>query len=700
VVALNPYRTAKIERGGFRAQVTPEIPRHFLEALVGSEQSTQERKLVSILVVDMMGLSAASNTADQEEEGARRERSRDFVRHQIEPYGGTVEWFGGDTLMSAFGVPAAQADASERAVRAALAVLDAARDLGADLRAAVHTRKADVALRARFGETGVDRDAVTTAARLVDAAPRGGVIVDDETYRATHAAIEYRPLERMSVSDRAEPLSVWRAVGTRGSVGGGRVAFDESLVGREDELSVLEQAVERALRESRPQLITIVGAPGMGKTRLVAELRRRVLDSPEPVKWREVRSWPFAGTALSALGQIVNGEAGVLDTDDAETARAKLDKAVAAVIEGEGDRDQIAQELGRIVDAAAKMSAAPLSEQAFAAARAFLEGVAAQRPLVLVFDDLERADATMLEFIEYLVDRATDVPLLVICVARRELYDVHPDWGAGKSSAATLSLAPLSQEETERVFASSIGRTSLRAETQQALLDYAGGNPRYAEELALLLGEQAGSEVTGPQTVQSLVAARLDALPIGHKLLLQQAAVLGKVFSARAVAAISGRNEDEVNRVLHDLAQRGLIRPTYESTIGGDAEYSFTHAVLRDVAYDQLPRGARMLKHEAAALWIESSAGSRPADYDELLAYHYERALSIAEQGDTGDTDWFRERLIDTLLLTAERTEATDPERALPLYERAIALMSPDDVRRNRALAAALAQLPDDVVSA
>jgi tetratricopeptide (TPR) repeat protein len=432
--------------------------------------------------------------------------------------------------------------------------------------------------------------------------------------------------------------------------------------------------------------VTLIGEPGIGKSRLVAELRQWVDARPEIVYWRQGRCLPYGeGVALWAVGEIVKAHAGILESDDPETARQKLAEAVEPLVPNASEQVWIMGELARLVGAGERGGE---RDESFAAWRAFLEAVAAQHPVVVVVEDLHWADAALLEFLEHLVEWSAGVPLLVLCTARPELHEVHPAWSGGKRNATTISLSPLSSEDTARLLAALLERTVLPAETQQTLLERAGGNPLYAEQFVRMLRERpAGGDTAVPETVQALIAARLDTLGSERKALLQDAAVIGKVFWSGAVAAVGGHDERAVRDGLHELVRRELVRPARLSSVEGETELAFGHGLVRDVAYSQIPRAARASKHEAAARWIEGIAGERVEDHAELLAHHYREALALARAAGV-ETQTLEDGARRFLWLAGERAFAIDAERSDAYFEEALRLTPPGHPDRGRLLTA------------
>jgi tetratricopeptide (TPR) repeat protein len=399
------------------------------------------------------------------------------------------------------------------------------------------------------------------------------------------------------------------------------------LVGRERELGVVRDAFERARHERTPQLLTLVGVPGIGKSRLVYELSQIGDADPELITWRQGRCLAYGdGVTLWALSEIVKAQAGIVEQDTPAEVEQKLRGAVADVLAGTSDASWVESELRALVGLAAESELGDDHRgAAFSAWRRFLEAMAEQRPLVLVFEDLHWADESLLDFVDELVEWVTDVPLLVVATARPELLERRPGWAGGKLNATTLALAPLSEEHTAHLIAHLLDRPVLPAESQRVLLERAGGNPLYAEQFAELYLEQGSTEeLSLPETLQGIIAARLDGLAQSEKELLRDAAVVGKVFWASALASRGA----SVETALHSLERKGFVRRQKRSSVDDETELAFAHALVRDVAYGQIARADRAEKHRHVAEWIESLG--RPEDHAEMLAYHWTSALELA----------------------------------------------------------------------
>jgi class 3 adenylate cyclase/tetratricopeptide (TPR) repeat protein len=636
----------------------------------------EERKIVTVLFCDLVGFTAASEAADPEDVRARIRPYHARLRQEIERYGGTVEKFIGDAVMAVFGAPTAHEDDAERALRAGLRILEAIEKLNEaepplslQVRIGINTGEAVVALGARpeEGEGIVTGDVVNTASRLQGAAPVNGIAVSEQTYRQTERVFDYEELEPVQVKGKTEPLALYRPLAARARFGSDVIRTHTApLVGRELEKPLLIGTFERSVQQSSCQLVTIVGEPGVGKSRLCGELFGYIEDRPRQlVRWRQGRCLPYGeGIAFWALGEIVKAECGILESDSPDEVEGKLERALPA---DDLDRAWLRARLSPFVGGPAEAAS---QEESFTAWRRFLEALAAQGPTVLVFEDLHWADDALLSFLEHLADWSQGVPLLILCTARPELHEQHPTWAAGLRNAATISLAPLSDEETARLIASLLERAVLPAETQQALLERAGGNPLYAEEFVRLLADRdllSGrlDDVQLPDSVQALIAARLDTLSPERKSLLQDASVLGKLFWAGALAEMGNRDPREVELALHELARKELVRPARTSSMAGEAEYAFWHLLVRDVCYGQIPRAPRAARHRAAASWLERQAGERVEDMADVLAHHYLSALELV--GAAADVEQAHEleaKAIRYLALAGERALALDVERA------------------------------------
>ncbi len=612
-------------------QDNPELARFCLAcgAALTADPPREERKIVTVLFADLVGFTSRAEQLDPEDVRAVLAPYWERLRSELEKRGGTVEKFIGDAVMALFGAPVAHDDDPLRAVGAALAIRDWARDESdVQVRIAVNTGEALVLLGARPGEgEGMAAgDVVNTAARLQSAAPVNGVLVGETTYRATRDVIEYVERDPVSAKGKAKPVPVWEAVQLRSRLGVDvERGMSLPLVGRVRELSVIVDAFERARSEREPQLVTLVGVPGIGKSRLVGEFFSRLEGQPDLVWWRQGRALPYGeGVSFWALAEMVKAQAGIAENDTGAVAEEKLRASVHALVDDE-DRAWVAEHLLPLVGVE-RHGGGGGGGESLPAWRRYFEGLAEQRPLVLVFEDMHWADEGLLDFIDHLVDWASGVPLLVLATARPELLERRPAWGGGKLNVSTVALTPLSDDESAQIIHGVLEQAVLPAEIQTTLLDRAGGNPLYAEQFARLYMERGSAEdLPLPETVQGLIAARIDGLPPDEKRLLQEAAVHGKVFWAGALAG------DDVEQSLHSLERKGMLRRERRSAVAGETQYAFRHVLVRDVAYGQIPRAARSEKHLRAADWIESLG--RADDQAELVVHHLLTAEELAGGG-------------------------------------------------------------------
>ena len=660
----------------------------------------RERKVLSVLFCDLVGFTSRAEALDPEDVEAILRPYHARVRAELERHGGTVEKFIGDAVMALFGAPVAHEDDPERAVRAALAIRDFALEEELELRIGITTGEALVSLDANpaGGEGMASGDVVNTAARLQNAAPVNGILADETTYRASRHIVDYDETAPVDAKGKTEPILVWRAVQAR-SRPGVDVAHEarSELVGREQELAVLRDALSRVRSSRTSQLVTLVGVPGLGKSRLVYELRRIVEEDPELITWRQGRCLAYGeGVTLWALGEIVKAQAGIHEQDPPSAAAEKVRRAAEEVLSDASDLSWVESNLLALVGLVPESDlGGDRRAEAFAAWRLFFEAMAEQRPLVLVVEDLHWADETLLDFLDELVDWVTEVPLLVIGTARPELLERRPGWGGGKLNATTLALKPLSDEETAHLIGRLLKRPLLAAESQQALLERAGGNPLYAEQYAELFRERGSAEeLPLPETLHGLIAARLDGLPHDEKELLRDAAVGGKVFWVGAL----GRDASEAARLLHSLERKGFVRRQRRSSVEGETELAFAHALVRDVAYGQIARADRIEKHHRIAEWVE--ALGRPGDHAEMRAYHWSSGLELARA--TGaETTLLQERARGALADAGDRAFSLNAFAAAEryyaealalggnadlLFQRARALYEAGDERREQAL--------------
>jgi len=622
--------------------------------------SAQERKVVTVLFADLVGFTSTAERLDPEDVADILRPYHERLRYELERWGGTVEKFIGDAVMALFGAPVTREDDPERAVRAALAIRDWIVAEGKlEVRIAVNTGEAliDLAANPDAGEGMATGDVVNTASRLQSKAPVNGILVGETTYRASAQTIDYREHAPVEAKGKQAPVPVWEVVQARARFGVDLAPEERTpLVGREREVEQVVGALRRVREQRSPELLTLIGVPGIGKSRLVGELFQSIERGGVLTYWRQGRSLPYGqGVSYWALAEMVKAQAGILETDSEDEAGAKLERAVEQL----DDAPWVLSQLQPLVGLAA---AAPGSqEEAFAAWSRFWEALAEQRPLVLVFEDIQWADDGLLDFVDYLADWVRDVPILILCTARLELLERRPAWGGGKVNAATVQLAPLSDAQTAELI------SALGAGMNDALLERCGGNPLYAEQFARMLAEREGDGGL-PESVQGIIAARLDALAPDEKGLLQDAAVVGKVFWLGALGA--------TEQQLHVLRQKEFVARARRSSVEGETEYAFKHVLVRDVAYGQIPRADRSEKHVRTATWIESLG--RPEDHAEMLAHHYVNALELARAA-AEETDDLRERTVRALREAGERALALNALTQAENYYRQAVALAPED---------------------
>ena len=665
-----------------------------------SSAPNEERKFVSILFVDIVEFTSRAHEADPEDVRAALSLYYARLRKEIERFGGRVEKFIGDAVVGIFGAPVAHEDDPERAVRAGLRITEAIKEmneadpsLNLTARGAVETGQVVVALGTKDkAQEAIVGDVVNTTARLQSAAPPGAVVVGEVAYNATNTFIEYEPLPSVMVKGKPAPLALWRAVAARSRYGVEvQPSTDASFVGRAHELSILKNAFASTLEYRTAHCVTISGEPGAGKSRLVYEFFTYVDDQEEVVFWRQGRSLPYGdGISLWGLTGVVKAHAGILESDSADEALEKLRIAVAATVDDPNERDWFETQLAPLVGASGAQNAEGNTAESFAAWSRFFAAVALRRPLVLVFEDLHWAGETLLDFVEHVVDWCSDVPVLVICTSRPELYERRPRWGGGMQNAHSITLQPLSDEETGRLIKELLGDVELPGDLLPRLVDQAEGNPLYAEEFARMLhdrsslaasdGSHSPAVLELPSSIHAVIAARLDTLPGELKSLLQDASVIGRSFWPDALERLGGR-EGTVEAALHELARREFVRAGKSTSISGQREYAFRHALIRDVTYGQIPRAARAHKHRAVAEWIEGIAGRRIEDHAELLAYHYDRALELTRAaGLQGDEDGLQALARRYLMLAGERALQLDIDKAISYFRRTVDLVADDPV--------------------
>jgi class 3 adenylate cyclase len=631
--------------------------------LVEPSHVGEERRVVSVLFVDLVGFTSRSEKLDPEDVRAFLVPYYERVRGELEGHGGRVEKFVGDAVMGVFGAPVTYGDDAERAVRAAFAVRDWAEHEGLQLRVAVNTGEAIVALDAspERGETFVAGDVVNTAARLQSASPVGAVLVGEETYIGTRGSIEYRPAQPVVAKGKETPVQAWLAVRATAAIGE-RPAAPVPMIGRDRELAVLTGVWNRVVDEGRSHFVTVFGPAGIGKSRIALELAQLV--AGQGARVIRGRSAPYgAASPYGAFAQQVKQTARIFDSDETAEAKDKLDEAIASLA-GPAAAEEHAPNLAMLIGLEADQEAAD-REHLFFSARVLVESLAMRGPLLLVYEDIHWADASLLDLLETFAARVRDVPVLFLALARPELLGERPGWGGGLPAYTALPLEPLGDAAGRELAEELLGRVDETIPAEQ-VAETAEGNPLFIEELARCLGEQRVKGLDElPTSIRAIIAARLDALPASERAALVDASVVGRIFWRGALSEIEDR--EDLSELLGSLEARDLVQREAVSRIRGDQQFGFKHGLIHDVAYGTLPRAARRAKHAAVARFLEAQAVGQS---HEALAYHWREA---------GEVD----RAVEHLSAAAEQAgRGWAKDRAFAFYTEAFELVPEDDPRR------------------
>ena len=662
-------------------QENPDIARFCLACGAPLEQEEaphrEERRIVSVVFVDLVGFTSRSEQLDPEDVRAILTPYHRTVRDELESFGGVVEKFVGDAVMAVFGAPTAHGDDPERAVRAALAVRDAVARLNVEqpelelrIRGAVNTGEAVVTLSARpaLGEAMVAGDVVNTASRLQQHAPVGEIVVGEETYRATRSAIEYAPIEAVTAKGKSAPIEAWRAVATT-TASGERDLSSTPFVGRGREVGLLDATWERVELERHPHLITVLGPPGVGKSRLAAEFTERIVSRGGRVI--RGRCLPYRErSAYGAFAMQMKELAGIFDSDEVAVATGKLRSLVERLL-GKEEAEVVAGHIAILLGLETKATA-PDRDSLFQSVRVFIEAGARDEATAFVFEDIHWADPVLLDLIELLATRLHDLPVLLLTLARPELLDTRPSWGGGLLAYNALPLEPLGGSDAAQLALHLLGADSKAAQVAEA----AEGNPLFIEQLAAVLSER-GAEATDalPTTIRGLVAARLDSLPAAERDVILDASICGRSFWRGALVRIA-RDPDCLVEALAALERRDLVHRDTVSRIEGDVQWSFKHVLIRDVAYDLQPRARRREGHRHVAEFIEEStpevgeAGAalarhwRGAGELEHAVQHFVAAAEEAERG------WAKAYAVTLYKEALDMTPAENLERVRFLRRR------------------------------
>ena len=643
----------------------------------GADIDRTERRLVSVLFADLVGFTPYTESRDSEDVRETLDRYFEIARAAVGRHGGVIEKFIGDAVMAVWGAPVAREDDAERAVRAALELVEAVGVLGVNARAGVLTGEAVVKVGAE-GEGMVVGDVVNTASRLQGAAEPGTVVVGEGTFRAASRAISFEPVGELTLKGKAGPVAAWRATRVVAERGGRNrsEALEAPFVGRADELRLLKELFHATERDSRVRLMSVVGPAGIGKTRLARELGRYLDGLVQTVYWHVGRSPAYGqGITFWALGEMVRARAGLLETDDEPTTRAKLAETLATHVPDESERRWVEGALLALLGFETRVA----SSELFAAWRTFFERLSATAPVVMVFEDHHHADAGLLDFVDHLLEWSRDMPLCVITLARPELLERRPDWAAGKRNLTVLHLEPLPDGAMRELITGLV--PGLPEEALAQIVARAEGVPLYAvETIRMLLAEgrlvpeESAYRPVGdlttlavPESLTALITSRLDGIDATDRSLVSDAAVLGQSFTMAGLSAASGQDEAELLPRLRTLVRLELLTLEANPRSPERGQYAFVQALIREVAYGTLSRKARKTRHLAAARFFESVGSDELAG---ALAGHYLAAHQYAPEGLEADALAAQARV--ALRAAADRASALGaPEQALAFIEQA-----------------------------
>ena len=639
-----------------------------------------ERRVVSILFADLVGFTTLAEGRDAEDTRELLTRYFDLARDVIARYGGTVEKFIGDAVMAVWGAPTAHEDDAERAVRAGLELVDAVKTLGPTIaaRAGVLTGEAAVTLGA-VGQGMVAGDLVNTAARLQSVAAPGTVLVGEATQRAAAKAIAFEEAGEQTLKGKTAPVPAWRALRVVAERGGRNrtETLEAPFVGRDDELRLLKELFHATSREKRARLVSVIGPAGIGKSRLAWEFLKYLDGMVDTVWFHDGRS-PAYGEGISfwALGEMVRGRCGLLETDDVPTTRAKVAETLATHVPDEAERRWIEPALLALLGVETGIG----SEQLFGAWRTFFERLAASAPVVMVFEDAHCADAGLLDFIDHLMEWSKNVPIYVVTLARPELLERRETWGAAKRNFVSVYLEPLSERAMRELLLGLV--PGLPEPAVRVIVARADGIPLYAVETVRMLvasGRLEAREGTYspvgdltalavPETLTALIASRLDSLAPEDRTLVSDAAVLGQSFTLAGLAAVSDVDTEALEPRLRALMRRELLTLKADPRSPERGQYAFVQALIREVAYNTLARADRKTRHLAAARFFESLGSDELAG---ALAGHYLAAYRNAPEGPAADALAGQARI--ALRGAAERAAALGAhDQAVTLLEQAL----------------------------
>jgi class 3 adenylate cyclase len=655
-----------------------------------------ERRLVSVLFADLVGFTSLSDSRDPEDVRDLLTRYFETSRQIVERYGGTVDKFIGDAVVAVWGAPSAHEDDAERAVRAGFDLTDAVAALGTELqdvplalRAAVGSGHAAVIVGAA-GQGMVAGDLVNTASRLQAAANPGGLLVDEGTYRASRGAILFESVGDQTLKGKALGVPAWRALrvvaARRGA--GRSERLEAPFVGREEELRLLKDLFHATTRERRARLISIMGQAGIGKSRLAWEFEKYIDGLAQQIYWHHGRSPSYGeGITFWSLGEMVRRRAGIAETDDPETTRRQLAIALADLVPDESERKWLSAPLAALLGL--EESPAGQRDQLFAAWRTFFERVAQRGPTVMVFEDLQWADQGVLDFIEHVLQWSRPHPILIITLARPELRERRPSWGVDQRNFTALHLEPLADDPMGQLLTGLV--PGLPDSVLQQIVARAEGVPLYAVETVRMLLDDGRliadegqyrpvgpiAQLAVPATLHSLINARLDGLPADERTVLQAAAVLGQHFTLASLAALRSESEQRLTPYLNALVRREMLVYDADPRSPERGQYGFMQSLIREIAYDALPKRERRERHQAVARYFEELGDPELAA---VVASHYLAAYQATPEGSAAQA--LKGKARESLRAAAQRAAALHShDQALAYLEQTLAITD-DEVER------------------
>jgi class 3 adenylate cyclase/tetratricopeptide (TPR) repeat protein len=661
--------------------------------------STEARRIITILFTDVTGSTALGEQLDPE--SLRRVMSRYFteMKRILERHGATIEKYIGDAVMAIFGAPVAHEDDALRAVRAAMEMHDALDHLNAELddawgvtiktRTGLNTGEV-LAAGAIDSQSLVVGDAVNVAARLEQAAQPGEILIGDATFRLVRDAVVAEPVGPVSLKGKTQPVRAWKVVEVLASVSGWNRRLDSPLVTRDTELSRLRGALEQIVQTSTCQAMTVMGGAGIGKSRLVSEF---LVDVAGSTQVGQGRCLPYGeSVTFRPVVEILQQLAGISMSDTPQTAVAK----VGLLLGTAPDAAILTERIRGLLE----LDGLPTSiQETFWALRRLLQQVAMTQPVVLVFDDIQWAEATLLELLEYLTDWLGDARVLILCLARPELFDVRPEWLEGRPNATLVKLEPLAAQSVHRLVRNLLDGVELAGEAEARIAELAEGNPLFVEETLRMLVDDdllrlvegrwtvAGdlSRVAIPPTIHAIIAARLDRLQPEERAVTERAAVAGRQFWWASVSELTPQDlRGSVGRSLQSLSRKELIRPGHSHLAGEDA-FEFQHILIRDTAYAEIPKETRADLHARLAEWFARKTGNGAGEYDEVVGYHLEQSYGARlELGPVTPRTRQQGRRAATLLTSVGQHAFArgDMPAAVKLLTRAEALLASDDMQR------------------